>query len=456
MYDVIVIGGGPGGYAAAIRAAQLGGKVGVVEADVIGGTCVNRGCIPTKVWSNTATAIRNIESLNELGLKAKIDAIDLQKIVERKNGVSNDIRMGMAGLLANNGVDVIEGLGEFVGAGEVKIAEKVFKTKKTIIATGSRLNIPEIPGLDKALLTTDEVLDIEKIPESVVVYGAGSIEIEMAILLHTFGSKVYVVTPNSRILPREDHDSSQRLTQALREIGIEFVIRSQLQSVEAQKNKFACCMSGKKSETILVEKVLCSPRIPNTGNFGADKAGILINDDAAVQVNAYLETTVPSIYAIGDATGGTMQSHAASAMGVVAAENAMGKNKKFPFHLIPRGTWAFPEVASVGLTEEQAEKQDLDIEIGDFPFSINGLSMARNQIDGSVKVITDTRYDEIVGVHIVGHNATELVGEAVLAMQLECTAAELASSIRVHPTLSEAIVDSARDAGNWALYLPRG
>jgi dihydrolipoamide dehydrogenase len=404
---------------------------------------------------NAAAAIRNIESLNEIGLKINIEKIDFQKIVERKNGVCNDIRMGMAGLLANNSVDVIEGVGQFVGSAEIKVAEKVLKTKKTIIATGSRLNIPDIPGLSKALLTTDQVLDIEKIPESVVVYGAGTIEIEMATLLHAFGSKVHVVTPDSRILPLEDHDSSQRLTQALREGGIEFVFRSQLKSVEPQQDKFACCLSGKKPEAILVEKVLCSPRIPNTARLGADKAGIQINDDAAVQVNAYLETTVPGIYAIGDATGGSMQSHAASAMAVVAAENAMGKNKKFPFNLIPRGTWTDPEVASVGLTEEQAEEQDLDIEIGDFPYSINGLSMARNQINGSVKVITDTRYDEIVGVHIVGPNATELVGEAVLAMQLECTAAELANSIRVHPTFSEAIVDSARDAGNWALYLPR-
>ena len=182
MYDVLVIGGGSGGYAAAIRAAQLGGKVGVVEADILGGTCVNRGCIPTKVWLNAAAAIRNIESLNEIGLMVNIEKIDFQKIVERKNGVCNDIRMGMAGLLANNGVEVIEGLGQFVGSGEIKVAEKVLKTKKTIIATGSRLNIPDIPGLSKALLTTDQILDIEKIPESVVVYGAGTIEIEMATL----------------------------------------------------------------------------------------------------------------------------------------------------------------------------------------------------------------------------------------------------------------------------------
>lgn len=456
MYDVIVIGGGSGGYAAAIRAAQLGGKVGVVEADTLGGTCVNRGCIPTKVWLNVADSIRRIESLNEIGLKAKIDEIDFHKIVERKNGVCGDIRMGMAGLLGNNGVEVIDGLGQFVGPGEIEVGKNVLKTKTTIIATGSRLNIPEIPGLDKALLTTDQVLDIEKIPESVAVYGVGAIEIEMATLLHAFGSKVHVVTQDPRILPLEDQDSSQRLTQALRESGIEFSFRSKLKSVESQQGKFACCLSGKKEETILVEKVLCSPRIPNTDHLGAEKVNVQIKDDAAVQVNAHLETTAPGIYAIGDATGGSMQSHAASAMAVVAAENAMGKKNKFPFHLIPRGTWTTPEVASVGLTEEQAEKQGLEIEIGDFPYSINGLSMARNQVNGSVKIITDTRYDEIVGVHIVGPNATEVVGEAVLAMQLECTAAELANSIRVHPTFSEAIVDSARDAGNWALYLPRG
>jgi dihydrolipoamide dehydrogenase len=204
-----------------------------------------------------------------------------------------------------------------------------------------------------------------------------------------------------------------------------------------------------------VERVLAGIRKPNTANLDLEQAGIRLNDDASIYVDEYLRTTTRSIYAIGDVTGGTMQSHAASAMAVKASENALGEKTKFPFDLIPRGTWTFPEVASVGLTEEQAENKDLDIDVGYFPYSINGYAIARNETFGAVKIVTDAEYRIIYGVHIVGPHATELIGEAVLAMQLEYTTEELAASIRIHPTFSEAVVDAARDVEKWALYLPR-
>ncbi len=456
MYNVIIIGGGPGGYAAAIRAAQLDAKVALVEVDTLGGTCVNRGCIPIKVWFRAADTLRRAQEASDFGIQVTVDGIDFQTIVDRKNGVSNDIRMGMEALLGNYGVDVIKGKGIFKNPGEIEVGGVVYQAEKFIIATGSRLAVPDIPGLKAALLTTDQVFDLQKIPASILIYGNGPVEVEMATILCRFGSKVSLATESRRILPREDQDSSQRLAQVLREEGLTLFLGQKLTSVEPVDDGFSCSLSGSKESTIIVEKVLCAPRTANTEGLKLENAGILLSEDGSIQTDGCLQTTTEGIYAVGDAAGGTMQSHAASAMAITAAENAIGgKAKRFPFNLLPRGVWSFPEVASVGLTEEEAEEQDLDVSVGEFPYSINGLAMAVNELKGSVKVVTDERYGKILGVHIVGPNANELIGEAVVAMQFEYTVAELASSIRVHPTFSENMVDAARDAEGWALYLPK-
>jgi dihydrolipoamide dehydrogenase len=456
MYDVMVIGGGPGGYAAAIRASQLGGKVGLVEAAEIGGTCVNRGCIPTKVWLRASYLLYWIRHADEFGIKASIQELDLQTIVERKNGVSSDIRMGMEGLLGNNGVEVIKGRAVLKNPRELNVNGTILEAKKIILATGSRLDIPEVPGLEEAALTTDEMLQMTEFPSSVLIWGAtGPIEVEVATLLSVFGCKVTLACGSRRLLPKEDGDTSQRLAQALREQGTEVLPRFNLKSVEKSERGYDCLLVGPEDRNVEVEKVLVSSRKPHTAHLGLEQVDVRLNEDGSIWVNKKLETSVKGIYAIGDVTGGWMLSHAASAMAVCAAENAMGKTNKFPFHLIPRGIWTIPEVGTVGLSEEEAEKQGYDVEVGDFPYSINGLAMVRDEMGGAVKVISDARYGEILGVHIVGANATELVGEAVLAMQLEATASELANSIRVHPTFSESVVDAARDAENWALYLPK-
>jgi len=455
MYDVIIIGGGPGGYAAAIRAAQLDAKVALVEADTLGGTCVNQGCIPVKVWLRAADTLRRIQGASDFGIQAKIGGIDFQKIVDRKNGVSSDIRMGMEALLGNYGVDLIKGRAVFKSPEEIDVKGIVYQAKNYILATGSRMAFPDIPGLEDALLTTDQAFDLQKIPSSVLIYGAGSVEVEMASIFSRFGSKVCLAAEERRILPREDADSSQRLSQVLREEGLTFFLGQKLTSVEPGEDGFNCRLTGSKDTAVTVERVLCAPRIPNTEDLGLETAGVLLKEDGSIQVDDFLQTSAQGIYAIGDAAGGTLQSHAASAMGINAAENSMGLSKPFPFNLVPRGVWSFPEVASVGLTEEEAEDQDLEVTVGEFPYSINGLAMAVNEIKGSVKVVSDDRYGKILGVHIVGPNANELIGEAVVAMQFEYTIAELASGIRVHPTFSENVVDAARDAEGWALYLPK-
>jgi dihydrolipoamide dehydrogenase len=456
MHDVMVIGGGSGGYAGAIRASQLGAKVALVEAAEIGGTCVNRGCIPTKVWLRAAYLLEWIRRASEFGINASVEQVDLNATVARKSGVSADIRMGMEGLLGNNGVQVIRGKAFLKSPREVDVGGTVFEARKIIIATGSCLDVADIPGLEEAALTTDQVLEMTQVPSSVLIWGsAGPIEVEMATLLNAFGSKVYLATDCPRILPREDHDTSQRIAQAFREHQVELLPRLALQSVQKSKGGYTCLLSGKKEQNVEVEKVLVASRKPNTAQLGLEEVGVRLNEDGSIWVNEQLETSVEGLFAIGDATGGWMLSHASSSMAVTAAENAMGKTNTFPFHLIPRGIWTSLEVGAVGLSEEEAEKQGVEIEVGDFPYSIDGLAMCRNEMSGAVKIISDARYGEILGVHIVGANAVELVGEGVLAMQLQATTRELAKSIRVHPTFSESVVDSARDAENWALYLPR-
>ena len=455
MYNLVVIGGGPGGYAAAIRASQLGGKVALVESGDIGGTCVNRGCIPTKVWQRSAYLLHNIRMGSAFGLKVSVDELDFKAIVERKNGVAGDIRMGMEGLLANNGVAVIRGHAVLKNDRAVDVDGTLLETGSVIIATGSCLDVPDITGLNEVAMTTDQVLELERMPNSVLVWGSLPMAVEIANSLRVFGCKVVLATDHSRILPQEDHDTSQRIAQAFREQGIELLMKYNLEAVRKSAGGFEAVLTGRDEKIVPVEKVLISQRKPNTKHAGLEAAGVKLKKDGSVAVNDKLETSLPGIYAIGDAVGGWMLSHAASAMAVTAAENAMGQAKTFPFHLIPRGIWSIPQVGAVGLSEEAAEKKGIDVEVGVFPFAINGVAMAYDEMAGAVKIVSDPRYGEILGVHIVGANATDLVGEAVLAIQLECTVKELTNSIRVHPTFSEAVVDSSRDVLNWALYLPK-
>jgi len=452
MHDVAVVGGGSGGYAAAIRAAQLGGKVVLVEAAQMGGTCVNRGCIPSKIWLRSAELLHRVRAGEEFGIKTSGASCDFPAVVERKNGVAAEIRMGMEALLQNNGVEVVTGRGVLKGPREIDVDGQALQARRIILATGSSLAPPPV---EEGALTTDEVLDMTQPPASVLVVGSGYIEIEMAWLLATFGCQVTLAPQAPRILPREDSETSQRMAQALRAGKVKIVPRGALESAEKTSAGVVCKISGKKEETVTVEKVLASKRVPNTGGLGLEAAGVKLRDDGSVIVDDYLRTSAESIYAIGDATGGWMLSHAASSMAVFAAENAMGKKSKFPFHLVPRCLWTRPQMGSVGLSEDEAEEKGYEVETGGFPYSINGLGMAYNEVDGAVKIVSEARYGEILGVHVVGTHATEVIGEAVTAMQLEATVQELARSIRVHPTFSEAVVDAARDAGKWALYLPR-
>ena len=452
MYDVIVIGGGPGGYAAAIRASQLKGKVVLVEGGHMGGTCVMRGCIPSKLWLRAAELLEQSRKADEFGLQLTVGKLDYSAVVARKQGVSNDIRMGMEALLANNGAEVVNGTARITGPTSVEAGGKKLEAKNIIVATGSAVAMPSVPGLEGAALTTDQLLDMTEAPASVLITDPTYIGVEMAMLLSILGSKVVYAVPGPRILPDEDQDSSQRLAQSLRERGVQIMPRHTLVKVSGK----ACTLkSGAKEQAVEVDKVRVSGRKPVNLGLGLEALGVQFKEDGGIVVDEHCRTACPTIYAIGDCTGGWMLSHAASAMAICAAENCLGKTAKFPAHLVSRAIWGIPQMGSVGLSEEQAERAGYDVEVGGFPYSINGYAMLRGEVDGAVKMVSDAATGEILGVHIVGSCASEIIGEAVLAMQLECTVAEFAKGFRVHPAFSETVVDAARDAAGWALYLPK-
>jgi dihydrolipoamide dehydrogenase len=451
MYDVVVIGGGPGGYAAAIRVSQLGGKAALIEEGNLGGTCVNRGCIPSKVWLQAACLKDWIEGAEDFGLTAPLQSWRLGTIVERKNGVGRDIREGMGALLMKNGVDLVRGQGLLKNAREISVGGKSYEAKKIIIATGSSAVLPSIPGLGGWVLTAEQVFDLEELPASVLILGGGPIELETASVLAAFGTKTTLAIPERRILPKEDNGTSQRLTQAMKDRGIEIIRGVEVEEISESEGEIKAKLGEK---WLKVAKIVTGGRKPNTERLGLSSLGLKQDDAGAIQVNDKVETSVPGVYAIGDVTGGWMLSHAAGTMGIVAAENAMGGQARFRSHLVPRGLWTNPEVAAVGLSESEAQKQGIETLVGSFPYPANGLSMLRGQVEGSVKIVAEAKYGQILGVHIVGAGATELIGEAVMALQLECTLDELAHTIRLHPTFSECVMDASRDAAGWALYLP--
>jgi len=455
MYDVVIVGGGPGGYAASIRAAQLGGKVALVEAADIGGTCVNRGCIPAKVWGQGAYVNRMIQNAAAFGINATIKSTDLSVLVTRMDGASGDIKMGMGGLLKNNQIEVIEGNGLIKSPGVVEIDGRQLDTRSIIVATGTSPVLPEIKEIEDAHLSTDQVFNMEQVPKSVLVYGAEHVEVEMTSILNDFGCKVTLAFEGARILPAEDGDTSQRIAAALREQGVEILPRMSLKSVKKSGKNIKAVLAGKEEQSVTVNRILTSIRQPNTQNIGLEATGIAVDDKRFIKVDENLRTNMDNIYAIGDVTGGWQLSYAATVMGVVAAENAMGQSSIFNNRLVPRGLNTFPEAAAVGLSEEEAEKMDYEVEVGNFPMSINGVAIARGELDGAVKIVYDAKYGEVLGVHIVGSHANELIWGASLAMQMEATVEDIARTIVVHPTFSESITLASQDAMAWSLYLPK-
>ena len=459
---VVVIGAGPGGYVAAIRLAQLGAEVILIEKDKLGGTCLNVGCIPTKVLLHCAEVVTNLGEAQELGVKVDSSSINWDKVQEKRKKISSQLVMGVGSLVKANKIKLIEGSASFVDKHTLNIVKKD-KTEekltfdKLIIASGSVPAIPPIPGVKEcpACIDSTAALELDKVPKSMLVIGGGVIGIEMATAYSAFGTKVTIVEALPKILPLMDGELSKMLKKSMQEKNIEILTGTKVLSVETTalgaKVNVEMDQGNKSFEA---EKVLVAVgRRTYTESLDLAAAGIA-NDRGRITVNDKMQTNVEGIYAIGDCLGKVMLAHVASAQGEVAAENIMGANKKFNGATSPSCVYTDPEFAGVGLTEEQAKEQNKDYEVGRFPLAANGKALIANGGQGVVKVIKGKEYNEILGVHILGPRATDLIAEAALMIGMEATAEDVIETIHAHPTLTEAVREAVLASEGIAIHIP--
>ncbi|SQH55917.1 Dihydrolipoyl dehydrogenase [Gemella morbillorum] len=455
-YDVAVIGGGPAGYVAAIKAAQLGGKVALVENRELGGTCLNRGCIPTKTFLHNAEIINYIRSAKDRGIKLVNDAftVDMEKTVAVKDKVSKTLSGGVAGLLKSYGVKVFNGVGQLTADKKVVVDEHTtIDADRVILAGGSKVSRINIPGMDsEKVLTSDEFLDIKEVPSRLAVIGGGVIGSELGQAFATFGSKVTIVEMADRLIANMDKDASVALEKQFRKQGINVLTSTKLLEIIDKGHEVVVKVEGK--EDVVADKVLLSiGRVPDNTCLGelADKFEM---ERGRVKVDEYMETSIKGIYAPGDINGTKMLAHAAFKMGEVAAENAMGHSKRVDLKSTPAAIYTHPEIAMVGLTEDQA-REKYDVKVGRFNFAANGRSLASNQGEGFVKVIMDTKYREILGIHIVGPVAAEIINEGSTLIQTEMTIDDVMDIIHGHPTYSEALYEAMADCIDMCIHAPK-
>ncbi len=461
-FDVIIIGGGPAGYPAAIRATQLGLSAAVVERDKLGGVCVNIGCIPTKALLHSAAllkAIRGEAASN--GITTGEVAGDYGVAMKRSRTVADQNSKGAEYLMKKNKVTVVKGTGVLTSATTVKVGKDTLTaTKGIVIATGSRTKgIPQI-GLavdGKSVITSDEALFLEAAPKRLAIVGAGAVGTEFADIFETFGSEVTLIEALPRILPIEDAECSAVIAKAYKKRGIKVLAGAKVQKAEVTGAQVTLTLEvDGKQETVVADKVLMAAgRAVNTEEIGLDKVGVTLTDRGFIKIDpTTLETSVKGVYAIGDVAGPPMLAHKGTREGVHVAEVIAGHHPRaIDYSNVPSVTYCHPEVASIGLTEEQCVEQKLEFQVGRFPFSANGRARASDQTDGFVKIIRGKQYGEILGAHIVNGQASELIHELVMARTNEYTVEEVDLSIHAHPTLSEAIAEAALDSMGRALHI---
>ncbi len=461
-FDVIIVGGGPAGYVCAIRSAQLGLNTAVVEKDKLGGVCVNIGCIPTKALLHSAWVANIItHDAKDLGIEVGSVKTDFGVAMRRSRRVAEQNSRGVEFLMKKHKVTVIKGEGTLLAGRKVKVGADIHEAKKAVvIATGSRVKgIPQI-GLElnkTTVISSDEALFLEKAPASLAVIGAGAVGTEFADIFASFGSKVTLIEALPRILPIEDAESSDAVTKSFKKRGIEVIAGAKVTKADIGKDKVTLTLeAGGKTQSIEAAKVLMAAgRAVNTENLGLKEAGVQLTDSGWVKVNpATLETTAPGIYCIGDVAGPPMLAHKGSREGVVVAELIAGhKPHPIRYDNVPSVTYCHPEVASIGLTEDQCKEKKLDYQVGRFPFSANGRARATNETEGFVKIIRDKKYGEILGAHIVSGHASEMIHELAVARESEYTVEEVDLAIHAHPTLSEAIAEAALDSMGRVLHI---
>jgi dihydrolipoamide dehydrogenase len=461
-FDVVIIGSGPGGYVAAVRAGILGLKTALVEKDpFLGGTCLHRGCIPTKALLHTANIFDEFQHAGDLGLKTGPVTVDFPKVHARKNAIVTRLSKGIEFLMKKRKVEVFTGTGSLDDASTVRVkgkdGEQTIKGRHIIIATGSApAGLPHIKADQKTVLDSDGILALPTIPKSLVVIGAGAVGVEFASIFASFGSQVTVVELLPRAVPLEDEEISAALEKALAKRNIKIMTSSQVKALSPSATGAILTVEGKDKKTELeAEKVLLSVgRRPLTRGIGLEAASVAADDKGYVAVDEFMRTTVPTIYAIGDIVRTPWLAHVASAEGILAVDHIAGKPAHpIDYQKIPACTYCRPEVASVGMSEAKAKEAGYEAAVGRFPFSAIGKAMILGETDGFVKIVSDKRYGEVLGVHIIGPKATELIAEACLGLRIETTVEEIFRTVHAHPTLSEAMLEAAHAVYGEAIHV---
>lgn len=456
-YDVTVIGSGPGGYVAAIRCAQLGFKTAIVEKySTLGGTCLNVGCIPSKALLDSSEHYHNAaKNFEDHGVFLKDLKVDFKKMVERKNSVVDQTCKGIDYLMGKNKIDVLHGLGSFVDKNTITVTDDKGKqikvtSDKFIIATGSKPNY--FPGMEpdkKRIITSTEALSLKEVPKKMIVIGGGVIGLELGSVYARLGTEVQVIEFADSIIPTMDKTMGKELTRVLKKLKIKFSLSHKVQKVTNNGKSVTVTALDKKDKEVSFEADYCLVAVgrkPYTEGLGLENVGIKINERGQIEVNDFLQTSSENIYAIGDVIRGAMLAHKAEDEGVFVAEKIAGQNPHINYDLIPGVVYTWPEVASVGKTEQQVEKEGINYKVGSFPIKALGRARASTDIEGLVKIITNKDTDEILGLHIIGARAADLIMEGVVAMEYKASAEDLVYMSHPHPTYSEAIREAAMDA----------
>lgn len=456
-FDLVIIGGGPGGYVAAIRAAQLGAKVAVVEKDSLGGTCLNRGCIPTKALAASAELFHNLKNAGTFGINVEGVSLDFSQVMNRKREIVANLVKGIEFLFSRHKIQLINGTGKIVAPGTVEVLTADGNTeqitgKNIIIATGSEPALITALGYNgRTVITSNEALELEEIPKSLLIIGGGVIGCEFASIFHEFGTEVTIVEAMPNILPLVDDEISRRLQMLMKKRGIAIKTKAMISSVTEQNGQVVATLEN--GDEIYAEKALISiGRTFNTQGLGLENVGVQVGPKGEILVDEYLRTNVPGIYAIGDVTNKIQLAHVASAQGLVAVEHMMGGTRKMDYSVVPSCVFTMPEIGSVGLTSQQAKDQGIKTKVGKFPFTALGKAHCMEETDGIVKVITDAETDKVLGVHILGPHATDLVAEAALGIQMGATAKQIAQTIHAHPTLAESMMEAADNVHRLSIH----
>lgn len=462
-YDVIVIGAGPGGYVCTIRAAQLGLKTAIIDKQWLGGVCLNVGCIPSKALLKNAEVAHTLrERGKELGFSFENLTLDYSVAVKRSRQVSERLVKGVGFLMKKNKIDVHMGAARVTASDTVAVTDKdgntvELKTKNIVVATGASVAVPpgwEIDG--EKIVTYLEAILQEKLPKSVIIIGAGAIGVEFATVWNSYGVDVTIVEMLPRLVPLEDEEVSTELTRAFNKRKITSLVGHRVEAIAATKGGVQVKVSSEAGEkTLEAEQALVAIGFtPNGRSLGLEEVGVKLSQRGAVEIDERMATNVPGIWAIGDVTAKLMLAHVGSAQGIICAENIAGaETVTLDYEMMPRATYSQPQVASFGMTEAQAKERGYDVKVGRFPFQASGKALGMGESAGWVKILTDAKYGEILGAHMVGPEVTELLPELTIAQMMELTTAEIARNVHAHPTLSEVLMEAAHGAEGHAINI---